>query len=288
VFQAQLDERLETEVRSIATEEIEASLQTQDGFRDRMAPLTSIRSLWEKDQRLRDSVFATAENVVAPYAYVNATPTVESIDASEWLSGDNTIYVIAPSHEQARLRPVLTTFVQQNVRCAFSTALQERGSLTNPCLVLLDEAGNVAPLRDLPEYASTARAHGISLVTIWQDLAQIKAIYRDRAQTVLNNHRAKLFGTGIADDQTLEYVSRLIGDSANKEHNTSRDLQGGRRSVSEHTTYRRAAPIDVLRRIRMNEAVLLYGSELPVRLRLRPWFKDRTLAKLANERDEAA
>ena len=36
---------------------------------------------------------------------------------------------------------------------------------------MLDEAGNIAPLRDLPGYASTARSHGISLVTVWQDLA---------------------------------------------------------------------------------------------------------------------
>jgi type IV secretion system protein VirD4 len=178
------------------------------------------------------------------------------------------------------LRPVLTTFVQQAIRGAFDTAMRNGGTLTNPCLVMLDEAGNTAPLRDLPAYASTARSHGISLVTIWQDLAQLKAIYRDRAQTVLNNHRAKLFGTGIADDQTLEYVSRLIGDIPNKEHNLSRDLGSGRRSVSEHTLYRRAAPIDVLRRIKINEAVLLYGSELPARVRLRPWFRDRRMKQL--------
>ena len=65
------------------------------------------------------------------------------------------------------------------------------------------------PLRcaTCPATPSTARSHGITLVTVWQDLAQIRAIYGDRAQTVLNNHRAKLFGTGIADDATLEYVS---------------------------------------------------------------------------------
>lgn len=282
VFQAQLAERLGREARAMAVEEIEATMQTQSGFRERMAPLTSVRSLWEKDQRLRDSVFATVENVVAPYAQLPAIDEPsDEIDIAEWLSGDNTIYVVASSHDQARLRPVLTTFVQQAVRGAFDTAIRNGGTLEHPCLVLLDEAGNIAPLRDLPAYASTARSHGIGLVTIWQDLAQLKALYRDRAQTVINNHRAKLFGTGIADDQTLEYVSRLIGDISTKEQNVSRDLGSGRRSLSEHTSYRRAAPMDVLRRIKVNEAVLVYGSDVPARIRLRPWFKDQELTRRA-------
>ena len=210
-------------------------------------------------------MFATVENVLSAFADPGVGRTTErcDIDLDDWLAGDNTIYVVATAHEQARLRPVLTVLVQQAIRRAYDAANAHGGTLEHPCLVLLDEAGNIAPLRDLPGYASTARSHGITLVSIWQDLAQIEAIYGDRAQTVLNNHRAKLFGTGIADEATLEYVSRLIGDERRTELNLSGDLHGGRRTISEHVTYRRAAPIDVLRRIRPNEAVLLYGSELP-------------------------
>ena len=151
-----------------------------------------------------------------------------------------------------------------------------------PCLLLIDEAGNTVTLPDLPGYASTARSHGITLVTVWQDLAQLKASYHARAQTVLNNHRAKLFGTGISDPDTLEFVSRLIGDKAQTERNVSTDLAGGRRSISEHSTYRRAAPIDVVRRMSTDEAVLLYGSELPAHVRLRPWFSTSDLRTTAD------
>ena len=126
---------------------------------------------------------------------------------------------------------------------------------------------------DLPGYAATARSHGITVVSVWQDIAQLKTLYGHRAQTVLNNHGAKLFGTGIADDGTLEYVSRLIGDERRTELNVSRDLRSGRRTLSEHTNYRRTAPADIMRRIRSNEAVLLYSNELPVHVRLRPWFE---------------
>jgi type IV secretion system protein VirD4 len=279
VFQAQLDERIQRDAMMIALEDAELSLATSDAHREHLAPLASLRSLWAKDQRLRDSVFATVENVVAPYASLPAGHNGPEIDFHKWLSGDNTIFVVASSHEQARLRPVLATFVQQALRAAFDAAVRIGGSLERPCLALLDEAGNIAPLRDLPAYASTARSHNISLVTIWQDLAQIRSLYRDRAQTVLNNHQAKLFGSGIADDQTLEYVSRLVGDVPHKAKNVSRDVSGDRRSISEHTSFRRAAPIDELRRMGRESALLVYGAEVPALVRLRPWFKDRRLKK---------
>ena len=262
-----IETKLTTELQEKVTEEHQASGQ--------LDPLTTAQSLWNKEPRLRGSVFATIENVLVGYAdtRVRATDEKSNIDFNAWLTGDNTIYVVAPSHEQARLRSVLTVFVQQAIRSAYDRANAHRGSLEYPCLVLLDEAGNIAPIHDLPSYASTARSHGITLVSIWQDLAQIKTVYGTRAQTVLNNHGAKLFGTGIADDTTLEYISRLVGDERRTETNVSRDLRSSRRSLSEHTNYRRTAPMDVVRRIRTNEAILLYGNELPAHVRLRPYFE---------------
>ena len=275
------------QIRRVTDREWRDELEQSGVPAEALAPLTAAEALWGKEPRLRGSVFATMENVLAGWADPGVIEAARGsdLDLDEWLSGDNTIYVVATAHEQARLRPVLTTLVQHAIRRAYDTASRAGGRLTQPCLVLLDEAGNIAPLRDLPGYASTARSHGITLVSVWQDLAQLRAIYRDRAQTVLNNHRARLFGTGIADKDTLEYVSGLIGDEQRTEHNVSSDVSGGRRTVSEHRTYRRAAPVDVLRRVRTTDAVLLYGSELPVHLRLRPWFREDDLRTAAARPD---
>src|SRR5690606_6633334 len=237
---------------------------------DPAAPLAAARALWTKEERLRGSVFATMEIVLRSWS----EPTVgalartgsDAVDLDDWLSGNNTIFVVSTAHEQKRLRPVLTVLMQQAIRRAYEVANQSPdGRLPHPCLVLLDEAGNIAPLPDLPSYVSTARSHGITLVTIWQDNPQITATYGNRARTVLNNHRAKLYGTGLGDETALDYVSRLVGDQLLTQRNVSTDLHGGRRSISEHHTYRRAAPADVIRRIDPNEAVLIYGSELPAR-----------------------
>ena len=279
-------EWLRAQVRAAAEDEWRLDREAEGGSDDR-APLLAAQALWRKEARLRGSVFATMENVLAAWGDpgVARSGRTSAIDLDRWLAGDNTVFVVAPAHEQARLRPVLTVLVQQAIRAAYDRAASAGGRLPMPCLVLLDEAGNIAPLRDLPGYASTARSHGITFVTVWQDVAQIRALYRDRADTVLNNHRAKLLGAGIADTGTLEYASRLIGDEARTERNVSIDVTGGRRSVSEHRTYRRTAPVDVLRRIRSGEGLLLYGRELPAHVRLRPWFADATLRRLGHSEE---
>lgn len=274
-------------VRDAVEAEWQADRATRAG--DPEAPLIAARALFAKEPRLRGSVYATIENVLAAWADPSvghvAQPSDFRIDLDAWLSGDNTIYVVATADEQSRLRPVLTVLLQQAARHAYETASLRGGRLEKPCLLLIDEAGNTVVLPDLPGYASTARSHGITLVTVWQDLGQLRAAYRERARTVLNNHRAKLFGAGISDPDTLDLVSRLVGDTPRVERNVSRDLAGNRRSVSEHATYRRAAPIDVVRRMGADEGVLVYGNELPAHVRLRPWFATRSLRALAGRDD---
>ncbi|HVM02317.1 MAG TPA: type IV secretory system conjugative DNA transfer family protein [Acidimicrobiales bacterium] len=285
-MQRQLDERVAAEVEAKVRRAIESSVVEEAQSAGDLDALVAAESLWAHEERLRGSVYGTVQNVLLTWSdpMVAAVGRRCDIDLDAWLSGPNTIYVVATPDEQERLRPVFTVLVQQVVRRAYEVANLHGGTLPIPALVLLDEAGNIAPLKDLPAYASTARSHGISLVTVWQDLAQIRALYGHRAPTVLNNHRAKIFGTGISDADTLEYVSRLVGDAGFVERNFSSDLTGGgRRSVSEHTAYRRAAPAHALRRVGPDRAVLVYGSELPALLRLRPWFADRALRRLAGK-----
>lgn len=243
--------------------------------------LLAVEGLWAKEERLRGSVYSTVENILLVYAdpVVARATDGSDIDLDAWLEGPNTIYVVASADEQSRLRPLLAVLVQSAVRRAYEVANRSGGTLVEPCLLLLDEAGNIAPLPDLPTYAATARSHGISLVTIWQDLAQVEAIYGNRAQTVLNNHRAKVVLGGIGDPKTLEWLSRLAGEVERVERSWSADASG-RRSVSEHTTRQRAIPEDVLRRLPENEAVLLYGSLPAAHIRLRPWWQERSLREL--------
>jgi type IV secretory pathway TraG/TraD family ATPase VirD4 len=108
-------------------------------------------------------------------------------------------------------------------------------------LVVLDEAANIAPLRDLDTVASTAAGQGIQLVSVFQDLAQVSARFGERAATVVNNHSAKVLLSGISDPATLEYAARLLGDEEVMHASVTRG-EHGEHSTTESTGYRNLAP----------------------------------------------
>ncbi len=240
---------------------------------------------WQREDRARSSIYTTTEVVIEAYSdpTVLQSARTSEIRANKFLDGGNhTLYVCAPSHEQDRLRPVFSTLLRQIIRAAYDMAPTRPNNRLEPSLlIVLDEAANIAPLDDLDSIASTCSGLGIQLLTVWQDLSQINNRYGDRANTVVNNHRAKIVLSGISDPSTLDYVSRLIGSEEVKSTSNTVDAQGSR-STTVSLADKNLAPSDVVRRIRMNEGVLIYGALLPARLMLRPWYKSKRLTAMVN------
>lgn len=214
------------------------------------------------------------------YASGPADPDTGDVDPAGLLLGTNTLYLCAPAHDQRRLRGLFTALVKQVLEAAFSRSARLGGPLSPPLLVVLDEAANIAPLAELDGLAATCAGHGIQLVTVWQDLAQVTARYGERAGTVVNNHRAKIFLSGTADPRTLEHASHLVGDEELLIPSVTRDPTGAR-SVTASPVQRRLLPPEALRRLPSGTGVLVYGSLPPVQLALRPWFDDPLLSERA-------
>ncbi len=239
-----------------------------------------------REARQRSSVYTTAETVLDPFAeqVVPATSGSDGtvggpceLDAAGLLDGGGTLYVCAPAHDQRRWSPLFTAVVREVLTHAVTRVARTGTPLDPPLLVVLDEAANIAPLSDLDTLASTAAGHGIQLVTVWHDLAQVSARYGARAATVVNNHRAKVFLSGISDPSTLEHASALIGDEEPWATSTTSGGPGGP-TTTRAPSARRLAPPDALRRIAPGEGVLVYGGLLPARITLRSWMDDPGLA----------
>jgi type IV secretion system protein VirD4 len=233
---------------------------------------------WESSQsrtdRAVDSLYATAEEVLHVYgnARVAAFTEGHSLDLEYFLSGEHTLYLYAPAHQQRLLRPIFETVTQQVVAAAQEKAARAPDGMLSPRLGLfLDEAGNCAALSELDVLATTARGQGIQLVTVWHDKSQLEARYGPKAATILNNHRAKLFLSGLADLSALELGARLIGDRQTLERARSMGSDG-RHSVNESVSYRPLLPVEDLRRLRPGEGVLVYGHLRPTPIRLRPYY----------------
>lgn len=267
--------------------------------------LQAARATWLRDDRQRSAVYTTAETVLEPFAELDLAPGPDvgrdtppygvpavsgvcrlarqgdaldsgPIDPEALLLGSNTLYMCAPAHDQHRLRAVYTALAGQVLHTAFAGSSRTGKPLDPPLLVVLDEAANIAPLKELDGLAATCAGHGVQLVTVWQDLAQVRARYGERAATVVNNHRAKVFLPGIADPGTLDFASHVAGDQELMSPSITRGARG-ERTVTTSAQLRPLLPPDALRRLPKGDAVLLYGSLPPARIRLRPWYSDPVL-----------
>jgi type IV secretion system protein VirD4 len=236
------------------------------------------------------SVYGTAETLLDVFGdpVIAASADGCDLDIDELLTGtNNTLYLYAPASEQERLRPLFELLVSVVIYKAEQLAAAQPNGMLDPRLfVCLDEAGNCAAIKKLPQLATTGRGQGIQLLTIWHDEAQLQHRYGHRASTVLNGHRAKLLLSGQADPASLELASKLVGDEAVTQ--TSETTGGdGRASLTESTAYRRLLPPEALRQLKPRRALLVYGHLPPVRIRLRPWFRSRRLITLAMAVDAA-
>jgi type IV secretion system protein VirD4 len=215
-----------------------------------------------RDIRQRSSVYATAETILEAYADPGVMLRSQEADIrpAELLDGGhNTLYLSATVREQRRLRPVFVALLESVLEEAYAQAAATSRSLDPSLLVVLDEAANIAPLPDLDVIAATGAGHGVQLVTVLHDLAQAHDRWgRDRADTIVNNHRAAVIGGGIADERTLEYVAKVVGDTEMRQQSsTSAEL--GPHSTTTSMTYRSLAPTNSLREAERGGALLLYG-----------------------------
>jgi type IV secretion system protein VirD4 len=238
--------------------------------------LRAARTSFAREERQRGSVFATAETVVAGFSDPDVAASAASVPginpASLVEGGASTLYCCAPAREQERLRPVFVALLHQVIDAAFEHSTRSGTPLEPALLVVLDEAANIAPLTDLDTIVSTAAGHGIQLVTVWQDFAQIEGRYGRRWPTIVNNHRAKVLCPGSADPLTLDHMSALIGDDEAQDQ--SRTIgDDGRWSRTETASLRRVAPSAMLRRLAPGQAAVVYGALPPARVRLRPYFE---------------
>jgi type IV secretion system protein VirD4 len=236
-----------------------------------------------REERQRSSIYTTAETILAAYADPRVMDAARrpEISPAALLDGHaHTLYLAGPAHEQRRLAPVFAALVEEVVAVAYEMHNATGRPLDPPLLVVGDELANIAPIRSLPQIASTGAGQGIQLVSIFQDLAQIEQRWGRSWRTVASAHRAKLFGTGIGDPGTLAYVRELSGESEYEQRSETSGFLG-QRSETVGSTYRSIAPSHVVRESDPNSAVLIYGNLPAAKLELRRWFADPGLRSLA-------
>jgi type IV secretion system protein VirD4 len=245
------------------------------------AAYDAVRAFETQADRTRSSIEATAQGLLRAYRFARVLSSARSseITPDGLLDQRATLYVIGDAKASKLLRPIFLALLSEVVDRAYERATLAGGRLELPLLLCLDEAGNVAPLPNLAEIASTAPSHNIQLVSIFHDLAQARSRYGKQAETVVNSHRARMLLPGVADLETLRYFSGLAGEEETRD--TTRTLDAGGSSRTIGMRRRPLVAPEALRQLEPGQALLLYGRIPPVLVRLRMWFTDRRLRRLA-------
>jgi type IV secretory pathway TraG/TraD family ATPase VirD4 len=147
-----------------------------------------------------------------------------------------------------------------------------------PVYFFLDEFGNSGRVHHFATIATTLRKRRCSLSIILQEYAQLSATYGDdeAAAIYAGGMNNKLYFAGL-DLKTTSNLERALG------HNTAFDNETGFYDVSARTIAKPLMTADQIRMMKRNHALLISGSQKPVRLTMRPFFQYPELLRLTRK-----
>lgn len=156
-----------------------------------------------------------------------------SFDPIDLVSSKATLYLILPPDKLQSHSPLMRLWLTACARTLVRAGLQTNGK---EVVFLLDEVGNIGPLKILREGITVLRGYGARWIYILQSTNQFKEIFGEAAETVKGGFDT-LVGFGIRDQATAEEFSKLLGQttvisrsggtSTNSTTNTGTGQRGG-------------------------------------------------------------
>ena len=133
---------------------------------------------------------------------------------------------------------------------------------------LIDECANIGQIPNLEKLVATIRSREISACLVLQARSQLKAIYKDHADTIVGNMDSQIF-LGGSEPTTLKELSETLGKETIDSFNTS-DTRGN--SPSYGTSFQKLGH-ELMSR---DELAVLDGSKCILQLRgVRPFLSDK-------------
>ena len=133
---------------------------------------------------------------------------------------------------------------------------------------LIDEAANIGQIPNLEKLVATIRSREISACLVLQARSQLKAIYKDNADTIIGNMDSQVF-LGGSEPTTLKELAEALGKETIDTFNTS-DTRGN--SPSYGMNYQKLGK-ELMSR---DELAVMNGSKFVLQLRgVRPFLSDK-------------
>ena len=140
--------------------------------------------------------------------------------------------------------------------------------------LLLDEFGNLGRIPDFTTTITVARDRGVQLMLGIQALSQLDGLYGETgARTIRTNCGTKIVLHGL-DEITGEEVSPALGETTVQHEVQTRTPEGWNTNTytyAEHHDQRRLLTSDEVRRIGIDEAIIIVSNFKPIRARRHHW-----------------
>ena len=124
-----------------------------------------------------------------------------------------TIYLILPPHYLAQYGRLFRLWITMAMASMTRTVGKPKDGC--PVLFILDEMAQLGTMDMMRKAVSLLAGYGMSVWMIWQDLSQLKSLYKDDWPSFIANAKIQQF-FGINDHETAKYISEMLGEETIK------------------------------------------------------------------------
>lgn len=140
-----------------------------------------------------------------------------------------TVYLVLPSHYLAQYARLFRIWITMAMAAMTRTSGLPRGG--RPVLFLLDEMAQLGTMDMMRKAVSLMAGYGMTLWMVWQDLSQLKALYKEDWQSFLANAKIQQY-FGINDPETAKTISEMLGEETIRIETTSESTATSRENLS--------------------------------------------------------
>lgn len=159
---------------------------------------------------------------------------------------------------------MFTQMFQELQYCATQVHKHEGQKLPIPVRFILDEFANTCAVPEFEKILAYARSFGIGIVPILQSLDQLKALYKDTWRTIIDNCSSMLYLGSISSDETLKYISDLLGKGTFDKRTTGHSRgRNGSSSENFDVIGRELMTPDEIRRMDKSKCLLIISGRYP-------------------------
>lgn len=228
----------------------------------------SILSTAQRETEILDNPFITA--------CLAASGEGEEVDFADWHKGTMSVFLCL----SAPKFPVFSRWL----RLVLTSALDEMTDSLNPPALpvcfMLDELATLGHLQPVENAVGLAAGYGIQLVTVFQDVAQMKDLYKGRWASFIGNAGVRALFS-LDDYDTARYWSQFMGGHLVDTVSQQQDIYGLTKGQTKGETMRPLlSPEELMLAFAREKMLVLPQGFRPIQTDRVPYYEDQTLEGL--------